>query len=99
MQAPAGMGYRVLAFVRRQWPLLSVLGLVALSLVFIAIDRFRVGSVLLAMSVVYALMLRVFLPDEVAGLLVVRRRSVDVMVLGVLSLGLVVLSLWVPPPS
>jgi hypothetical protein len=98
MQTATSWG-RVVAFAQRQWPLLSVLALVALSLLFIAGDRFRVGSVLLAMSLVYALLLRAFLPDEVAGLLVIRGKAVDLTVLGVLALGLVTLSLWVPPPS
>jgi len=89
----------VIDALRRQWPIATVLSMIALSLIFIAVDRFRVGSVLLAFSVMYALALRVTLPDETAGLLVVRRRSVDVTVLSVLAVGLMILSLWVPPPS
>lgn len=85
--------------VRRQWPIVSVLSVIVVSLVFVAADRFRVGSVLLALGVVYALALRAALSDEAAGLLVVRSRKVDLIVLGVLGLGLLVLSLWVPPPQ
>lgn len=85
--------------VRRQWPLLSVLLGIVVAMSFVAMDRFRVGSVLLALSVIAAFVLRLVLPGDAAGLLAVRRRSVDLVVLGVLALGLGVLSLWVPPPS
>ncbi len=85
--------------VRRQWPLLSVLLGIVVAMSFVAMDRFRVGSVLLALSVIAAFVLRLVLPGDAVGLLAVRRRSVDLVVLGVLALGLGVLSLWVPPPS
>lgn len=85
--------------VRRQWPLLSVLSMILMALAFVAADRFRVGSVLLALAVVYAVALRAALTDDAAGLLVVRSRRVDLIVLGVLALGLLVLSFWVPPPQ
>ncbi len=85
--------------VRRQWPLLSVLLGIVVAMSFVAMDRFRVGSVLLALSVIAAFVLRLVLPGDAVGLLAVRRRSVDLVVLGVLAVGLGVLSLWVPPPS
>ena len=85
--------------VRRQWPIVSVLSVIVVALVFVAADRFRVGSVLLALAVVYAVALRAVLSDDAAGLLVVRTRKVDLTVLGVLALGLLVLALWVPPPQ
>lgn len=88
-----------MAAVRRQWPLLSVLALIVASLVFVAVDRFRVGSVLLALSVVFAVVLRAVLPDGSAGLLAVRSRKVDLGVLGFLAAGLLILALWVPPPQ
>ncbi len=89
----------MLARVRRQWPLGLVLTGIIVALAFVALDRFRVGSVLLAASVVLAFLLRVVLPDDDAGMLAVRRRPVDLGVLGVLAVGLSVLSLWVPPPQ
>lgn len=82
-----------------QWPLGIVLLGVALSLIIVALDRFRVGSVLLAGSVVLAFVLRLVLPPDRIGLLAVRSRTVDLVVLGSLSLALVVFSLWVPPPT
>ena len=71
----------------------------AAAMAFVAIDRFRVGSVLLSTSVLLALLLRVFLSDDDAGLLVVRAKSVDVGVLLVLSIALIGLTIWVPPPQ
>ncbi len=88
-----------MAALRRQWPLVSVLAGIVLAMVFVALDRFRVGSVLLAISVLAAFFLRLALSDSRAGLLAVRRRSIDLVVLGVLGLGLAVLSVWVPPPQ
>lgn len=83
----------------RQWPITLVLALVALSLVLIATDHFRRGSVLLAASVILAFFLRLLLPGREAGFLVVRSRRVDVIVLGILGIGLGIFSLWVPAPS
>lgn len=83
----------------RQWPITLVLALVALSLVMIATDHFRRGSVLLAASVILAFFLRMMLPGREAGFLVVRSRRVDVIVLGILGFGLGIFSLWVPAPS
>ena len=84
---------------RRQWPILTVLAMIVVALVFVAADRFRVGSVLLALAVVFAAALRAALPDEVAGLLVVRSRRVDLTVLGLMAAALMILALWVPPPQ
>ena len=72
---------------------------IVLAMVFVALDRFRVGSVLLAISVLAAFFQRLVLSDSRAGLLAVRRRSIDLVVLGVLGVGLAVLSVWVPPPQ
>jgi hypothetical protein len=83
----------------RQWPITLVLALVALSLLMIATDHFRRGSVLLAASVILAFFLRLMLPGREAGFLVVRSRRVDIIVLGILGIGLGIFSLWVPAPS
>lgn len=83
----------------RQWPITLVLVLVGISLVLIATDHFRRGSVLLAASVILAFFLRLMLPGREAGFLVVRSRRVDVIVLGILGIGLGIFSLWVPAPS
>jgi hypothetical protein len=58
-----------------------------------------VGAVLLAASVILAVLMRLVLTDAQAGLLAVRSRGVDLAVMGVLATALAVLSLWVPPPA
>lgn len=83
----------------RQWPLIVVLAWICVAMLFVAGDRFRVGAVLLAASVVLALILRLVLTERGAGWLAVRSRGVDLAVLGVLAAALSVLSLWVPPPA
>lgn len=84
---------------RWQWPLSLVLLGVALAMVLVAIDAFRLGSVVLAASVLLAAFLRLLLPDAQAGLLVVRRRRTDVTILVTFGIGLSILSFWVPPPA
>lgn len=82
-----------------QWPISLVLLIVAIAVGFVAIDEFRIGSVLLAIGVLVAFVLRLVLPPARAGLLVVRSRTVDLVVLGLLGASLLVFALWVPPPS
>jgi uncharacterized integral membrane protein len=83
---------------RRQWPLGIVLIGVAIAMILVAVDAFRLGSVLLSASVLLAAFLRMLLPDSVAGMLVVRSRRVDVTILIAMGVGLSILSFWVPPP-
>ena len=82
-----------------QWPLAAVLLGVAASLGVVALDRFRVGSLMLAASLVLAFFLRLILPSDRAGMLAVRGKRVDLIVLGTLGGALVVFALWVPPPA
>jgi hypothetical protein len=82
-----------------QWPITLVLIGVAISMVMIAADYFRRGSIVLSASVLLAAFLRLLLPDSDAGMLVVRSRKVDVITLGVLGVGLTIFTFWVPPPS
>jgi hypothetical protein len=83
----------------REWPIIAVLGALALSLTVVAANHFRRGTVLLALSVLFAAGLRAMLPAREAGLLAVRSRAADLVVLGGLGLGLLALALLVPPPS
>lgn len=53
----------------------------------------------LAVSVVLALFLRLFLPENQAGMLSVRSKSVDGIILTVLGVGLTIFALWVPAPN
>jgi hypothetical protein len=83
----------------REWPIgLVMLGVIA-SLMLIGFDAFRLGSILLAGSVLLAAFLRLLLPDDDAGLLAVRNKRIDVTVLVVLGGALSILGFWVPAPS
>ena len=82
-----------------QWPIALVLVGVVVSLVVVSLDRFRLGSLMLAASLVLAFVLRLVLPSHRAGMLAVRSKTVDLVVLGVLAASLAVLALWVPPPT
>lgn len=82
-----------------QWPLAVVLLGVAASLGVVALDRFRLGSLMLAASLVLAFVLRLVLPNDRAGMLAVRSKRVDLIVLGTLGGALVIFALWVPPPA
>ena len=87
----------VVAAVRREWPLALVLGgVVAGLLVAVVFDRFRRGVVLMAAAVIFGGWLRALLPESRIGLLRVRTRRVDVVVLLVLGIGLLILALAVP---
>ena len=89
----------MLAWLRREWPLVVSLGVVVVGLVVVASGHFRRGTVLLSFGVTLALFLRILLPSDRAGLLAVRSKKVDVVVLAVLAAGTSVMALWVPPPS
>ena len=83
--------------ITRQWPLLVVLGAGAGGLVTVALGAFRPGCVLLGSGVLFAAFARAALPVRRVGLLVVRSRAFDVLVLVILGLGIVAFALIVPP--
>lgn len=82
-----------------QWPLTLVLVGLVMSLLIVADDHFRRGSVLFAGFVLLAFLLRLLLSDQDAGWLAMRRRRIDLMCLGVLATGVSVFALIVPAPS
>jgi hypothetical protein len=81
----------------RQWPLLTVLGGGLVGLGAVAFDHFRTGCLLLGFSVLFAALARLLLPARRVGLLVVRSRAFDVVVLIGMGVALVVLAVVVPP--
>ncbi len=93
------LGPRRRRFSLAQWPITLVLTGVVASMLLVATDHFRRGSVALSASVLLAMFLRLLLPEQDAGWLAIRSRAADVVTLAVLGLGLAVLSLWVPAPS
>ncbi|MBK3647001.1 DUF3017 domain-containing protein [Streptomyces sp. MBT33] len=79
----------------RQWPILAVLGLVAVGLLLTALDVFRVGTLLIGVALVAGALLRWTLPD--VGMLAVRSRFTDIVTYGVLGLAIVLLAMMVQP--
>lgn len=82
-----------------QWPLLSVLAVVLAGLATIAAWSFRVGAVVVAGGLLLAFFLRLLLPSRAVGMLAVRSRVVDLIVLGALGGLLATFALWVPAPN
>ena len=80
-----------------QWPLALVLLGVGAGVVWAGLGHWKRGSFLIGVTFLVGTVLRALLPPERVGLLGVRRRWVDVACLGLLGVGIVVLSLVVPP--
>jgi hypothetical protein len=76
-----------------------VLVVCSTAIVVVLANHFRRGTVLFAGGLVMAAGLRLLLPDSSAGLLAVRSRTLDVVTLGVLGLGVLLAALVVPPPA
>ena len=81
---------------RHQWPLLTIYAVMLVSLIAMVLVDFRIGAVLLALSVLGAGFLRWRLTDSAAGWLRVRRRRIDLTVLATLGIILLSLALVVP---
>lgn len=81
-----------------EWPLLMVLGGVVVGLAITATDHWRVGSTAVGLSVTFGALLRLVLPRDVAKLLCVRSKAVDVIWYTVTGLGILALT-WLVPPS
>lgn len=86
-------------FARKQWPMLSVYFGILLSLAVVVFFDFRIGAILLSLSVLLAFLFRLRLPDSKAGWLKIRRRRIDLTVLATLGTLLLILALVVPQGS
>ncbi len=84
-------------FPSNPWPLAVVLVALTVALVLLGLGRWRSASLMIAGATGLAALLRVVLGARTAGLLVVRRRWIDVAVLTLLALGIAALALLVPP--
>ena len=62
---------------RAQWPILTVAAIFVLALVLVAAGFWRRGALLIGIGVGVAAGLRLLLPEEQAGLLVVRSTRLD----------------------
>ncbi|MFF3498741.1 DUF3017 domain-containing protein [Streptomyces sp. NPDC003247] len=79
----------------RQWPILTVLGLVALGLLLTALDLFRIGTILIGVALLAGAALRWLLPG--VGMLAVRSRFTDIATYGVLGAAIVLLAMMAQP--
>ncbi|UZJ29947.1 DUF3017 domain-containing protein [Streptomyces endophytica] len=79
----------------RQWPLLTVMGGVAVGLLLVAFDAFRIGTLIVGLSLLGGAALRWALPS--VGMLAVRSRFTDLATYGGLGFVIVVLSMMVQP--
>ena len=85
-----------LAGVVRQLPLLAVLVAVGTGLLLVTFEHWRVGLVVVGLSLVGAALLRLLLSVRQVGFLAVRSRAVDVVLLAGAGLALTVVALAVP---
>ncbi|MFJ4687701.1 DUF3017 domain-containing protein [Streptomyces sp. NPDC088789] len=79
----------------RQWPMLTVLGMVGLGLLITALDVFRIGTLLIGAGLLTAAVIRFVLPS--VGMLAVRSRFTDIVTYGLLGVSIVLLALMAQP--
>lgn len=79
------------------WPLLGVLAVLLVGVVVIITGHWRLGSLTIAAATGLAALLRLILPRQLAGLLVVRRRPIDVLMLTGFATAIAILAMVVPP--
>lgn len=80
-----------------QWPLALVLAGVTLGLAIVATGHWRAGNTLIGLSATLGGVLRL-MPQQRVGLLAVRSRALDTVVLLTVGIGIVALA-WLVPPS
>ncbi|MFS8200800.1 DUF3017 domain-containing protein [Streptomyces sp. CWNU-52B] len=79
----------------RQWPILTVTGLVGLGLLLTALDAFKVGTLLIGLALLAGGVMRWMLPD--VGMLAVRSRFTDLVTYGVLGVTIALLAMMAQP--
>ena len=90
--AAAGRGHTVPV---RQWPIVIVLTMVGVGLAVTALNQFRPGVVTIGVALLMGCVLRSVLPE--VGMLAVRSRFTDVVVMGVLGVAIILLALASEP--
>ncbi|MGV8907564.1 MAG: DUF3017 domain-containing protein [Propionicimonas sp.] len=81
-----------------QWPLASVLTGVALGLAIVFLGQWRAGCTLIGAAITGGGLLRL-LPQQRVGLLAVRNRAVDSILLLGVGIGVMILAWWIPPDN
>ena len=85
------------AVLRRQWPILTVAAIGLVALVLVAAGFWRRGTLLIGIGVSLAAGLRLALPEDRAGVLVVRTRTIDVAMMGAVCAAVVYIAWTVDP--
>ncbi|MCW1960313.1 MAG: DUF3017 domain-containing protein [Mycobacterium sp.] len=91
------MKERALEVIRAQWPILTVAAIFVLALVLVAAGFWRRGAFLIGIGVGVAAALRLVLPDDRAGLLVVRARGLDFATMTTIS-AIMIYTAWTIDP-
>lgn len=73
-------------------PFLLVLGVVAVGVAFVAVDRWRRGATVLGAALLLGALARAVLSDRRAGLLAVRGKPIDVLTYAGLGLAVILLA-------
>jgi len=81
----------------RQWPLLVVIVCIGIGVYLIIELHWKRGAMMIGGACGLAGLLRLVLPEEMAGLLVVRSRIWDAALTGAAGLAMIVLAFLVPP--
>jgi len=79
-----------------EWPLVLVFVGIFIALGVAVVDSFRLGAILFGGALIVAFFLRLVLTDREAGMLKVRSRLADLVVLGSFAAGMLLVSLAVP---
>ncbi len=83
--------------IRAQWPIVTVAAIFAVALVLVAAGFWRRGAFLIGIGVGVAAGLRLLLPENRAGLLVVRSKSLDFATMTTLSV-VMIYTAWTIDP-
>ena len=82
---------------RAQWPILTVAAIFCLALALVAAGFWRRGALLIGIGVGVAAGLRLVLPDEQAGLLVVRSKRLDFATMATVCAAVVYIAFTIDP--
>lgn len=85
------------AALMRQWPLLIVVLCIVAGICLILTLHWKRGAMMIGGATALAGLLRLLLPEDKAGLLVVRGRLMDATVTGLAGVAMIVLAFFVPP--
>jgi Protein of unknown function (DUF3017) len=85
------------AVMQAQWPILLVGLIFAAAFALVAANFWRRGALLIGVGVGVAAMLRLVLPDERAGLLVVRSKAIDFLTTTTFGAAMVYIAATIDP--